>query len=140
MPQQKTQRINGTDYVYIDEPYWNADKKRGEHKRKYIGKMVNGEFVPNKNYLLMQELENKASVPAKTGPVPATECTRKFYGATYLLDRIADQTGIGTDLERCFGVLSKQILSILLTVAMTILRHRSLLSSATRWKSIISKI
>lgn len=112
MPQQKTQRINGTDYVYIDEPYWNADKKRGEHKRKYIGKMVNGEFVPNKNYLLMQELENKASVPAKTGPVPATECTRKFYGATYLLDRIADQTGIGTDLERCFGVLSKQILSI----------------------------
>ncbi len=41
MPQQKTQRINGTDYFYIDEPYWNADKKRGGHKRKYIGKMEN---------------------------------------------------------------------------------------------------
>jgi len=43
------------------------------------------------DYINVEEaviLENKASIPAKTGPVPVTECTRKFYGATYLLDRI----------------------------------------------------
>lgn len=36
----KMQTISGKKYVFIDAPYWNAEKHRGEHKRRYIGKIV----------------------------------------------------------------------------------------------------
>ena len=42
----KTQVINGTTYAYIDTAFWNSSKKRGEHKRKYIGKILDGVFIP----------------------------------------------------------------------------------------------
>ena len=43
-----TQVINGTEYVYEYDSTWNAKKKYGSHKRNYIGKKVNGVFVPTK--------------------------------------------------------------------------------------------
>ncbi len=79
MEKQKTQRINGVEYVYIDTPYWDSEKKRGAHKRTYIGKNVDGVFVPNKSYKLQQELHfigSEEALPRKTGPVPAAECKR----------------------------------------------------------------
>jgi len=60
-----TQVINGTEYVYEYDSTWNAEKKYGTHKRNYIGKMVNGVFVPNKKYKLQMELEQAK----KRGPV-----------------------------------------------------------------------
>ena len=51
----KMQTISGEKYVFIDTPYWNAEKHRGEHKRRYIGKIVEGQFVPNGKYLLSLE-------------------------------------------------------------------------------------
>ena len=36
----KMQTISGKKYVFIDTPYWNAEKHRGEHKRRYIGKIL----------------------------------------------------------------------------------------------------
>ena len=48
----KTQVINGTTYAFIDKSHWNSEKKRGEHKRKYIGKVIEGKLVFNKKYLL----------------------------------------------------------------------------------------
>ena len=30
----KLQTISGKKYVFIDAPYWNAEKHRGEHKRR----------------------------------------------------------------------------------------------------------
>ena len=44
--------------------------------------------------------------------VPVEACVRKFYGATYLLDRISEVTGICIDLLRCFGSIGDEILSI----------------------------
>ena len=44
--------------------------------------------------------------------MPATECIRQFYGATYLLDQICDAAGISSDLKHCFGHLSTEILSL----------------------------
>ena len=82
----KMQTISGKKYVFIDTPYWNAEKHRGEHKRRYIGKIVEGQFVPNGKYLL--SLEKSGTI--KPGPIPATECKRQFYGATYLLDQIGE--------------------------------------------------
>ena len=105
----KTQVIKNVPYVYIDKPFWNPDKKRGEHKREYIGKMENGSFSPNKKYLLKMQAEHAVSKP---GPVPAMECTRLFYGATYLLDCIGKKLGITSDLKACFPQQYQQILSI----------------------------
>jgi hypothetical protein len=34
-----TQVINGIEYVFEDHAYWDSKKKRGAHKRVYIGKM-----------------------------------------------------------------------------------------------------
>ena len=56
MGNHKTQMINGVKYVYQDKPVWDANKKYGTHKRDYIGKMVDGQFVPNKKYQLQMQI------------------------------------------------------------------------------------
>jgi len=99
-------------YVYIDQPYWNAEKQQAGHKRKYIGKYDGKIFTPNRTYYELETEYQRKSEPAKRGPVPATDCKRLFYGATYLLDRIAEKTGITDDLEHSFGQDSKMILSL----------------------------
>lgn len=86
MPKEKSQKINGIEYVYYDKPVWNAEKKYGTHKREYIGKRVDGQFIPNKSRQLQQELEQERK--KKRGPVPSVSCSRLFYGATYLFDSI----------------------------------------------------
>jgi len=106
-----TQMINGTEYVYEDQPYWDTKKKRGAHKRVYIGKNVNGEFIPNKKHLLQIELD-KAKENIQLGSVPTSQCLRQFYGAVYLLDQIGDNTRVTHDLKLCFPDSYKQILSI----------------------------
>ena len=54
----KTQKIKEIEYVYIDKPYWDKEKKQNRHKREYIGKLSEGgEFIPNKKYL---DRQNKA--------------------------------------------------------------------------------
>ena len=111
MKTPKTQIIKGTEYVYIDEPFWNAEKKRGEHRRKYIGKNVDGVFVPNREYQLEQELKRR-NEEAKSGPKPTELCVRKFYGATYLLDEISKELGVYDDLLAIFGTAGKEILSL----------------------------
>lgn len=110
----KTQAIKGITYAFFDKPYWNSDKKRCDHEREYIGKIVDGKLVPNKTYTLQLQLQKaqKSSTSKKRGPVPTDICLRKFYGATYLLDAIAEKTGIASDLKTCFGDLSDEILSL----------------------------
>jgi hypothetical protein len=106
-----TQFINGVEYVYEDRAYWDSVKKHGSHKRNYIGKNVDGVFVPNKKYLLRQELESIKN-KTKPGPIPSKVCTRTFYGATYLLDEIGRKTGLEQDLKVCFPNDYKAILSL----------------------------
>ena len=108
MPQgAKTQNIKGKVYVFIDTPFWNADKQRGEHKRHYIGKLQNGAFIPNGKYLL-------ANVQSNMSPelVSVTACKRSFYGATYLLDQIGKKLGITADLKAAFPKNYKKIMSL----------------------------
>jgi len=52
-----TQVINGIEYVYEYDSVWDKEKKYGTHKRNYIGKIVNGVFIPNKKYKMQKELE-----------------------------------------------------------------------------------
>lgn len=99
-------------YVYIDKPYWNAEKQQASHKREYIGTYDGTRFTPNKKYHQFETDYQKSNTSLKTGPVPVEACVRKFYGATYLLDRISEVTGIRIDLLRCFGSIGDEILSM----------------------------
>jgi len=123
-----TQVINGIEYVYEYDSKWNSDKKYGTHKRNYIGKNVNGEFVPNKKYTLQMKLEEaKKKSPAS---VPLTDCSRSFYGATYLFDAIGEKLGITADLKKCFPDTYEQLLSIAYYL---ILEDRNPLSRFPKW-------
>lgn len=104
----KHQILNGVEYVYEDQSVWDKEKRYSTHKRKYIGKMVDGVFVPNQRYQLEQELEEEK----KRGPKPNTKTSRLFGGATYLFDQLGEQLGIRDDLKTCFPKQWKQLLSV----------------------------
>lgn len=99
-------------YVYIDKAFWNSQKQQAEHKREYIGKYDGATFIPNKTFYRLKNEYQQTLTASKTGPVPVDTCLRQFYGATYLLDRISEKTGIASDLGKCFGSLAAQLLSI----------------------------
>ena len=107
-----TQVINGREYAYEYKSVWNKEKQRSEQKRDYLGRIIDGKFVPNKKQLLREELAQKKGTPGKRGPAPAPECKRLFVGATYLFDRISDELGIGADLRACFPEIYREILSL----------------------------
>jgi len=107
-----TQVINGREYAYEYVSVWNKEKQRSEQKREYIGRIIDGEFVPNKKYLLREELAREKDISVKRGPAPATECKRQFAGATYLFDQIGKKLGIDYDLKVCFPEIHKEIASL----------------------------
>jgi transposase len=117
---------NGVTYVYESTGYWDKEKQQARNHRVCIGKLdqVSGELIPSKRM-------TKSEVPSpKPGPVPATMCSRHFYGATYLFDAIGDQLGITADLKRCFPDSYKQILSLAYYL---ILEDRNPLSRFSKW-------
>jgi transposase len=116
MPQGR-QAINGREYVYDYISVWNKEKQRSEQKREYIGRIIDSEFVPNKKYVLRQELLREQA-EKKRGPKPVKVCRRLFAGATHILDEIGERTGVARDLETCFPRLHKEILSLAYCLAL----------------------
>jgi transposase len=110
MPQGH-QIINGREYVYKYISIWNKEKQRSEQKREYIGKMIDGEFVPNKKYILQQEFLREQA-ERKHCQKQTPECKRLFSGAVYLFDKIGEITGVTQDLMVCFPHHYKEILSL----------------------------
>jgi Transposase DDE domain len=125
-----TQIIKGTEYVFESDSKWNADKQYGTHKRTYIGKMVDGVFVPSTRHKLQTALD--AATQASPGPVPITASARTFFGATYLFDAIGEKLGITEDVQSCFPEFWKQILSIAYYL---IMEDRNPLSRFPRWSA-----
>ena len=125
---RRIQTVNGTEYVYDYVSKWDKEKKYSTSKREYIGKMVDGVFVPNKQYRLRMALEEavRNNPPATT----REECSRSFCGATCLFDAIGEQAGVADDLRKCFPGTHKQILSLAYYL---ILEDRNPLSRFPRW-------
>ncbi|KJS28349.1 MAG: hypothetical protein VR64_24950 [Desulfatitalea sp. BRH_c12] len=65
--------------------------------------------------------------------MPVTRTKRSFYGATYLFDRIGEDTGVTEDLKTCFPESYRQILSIDYYL---ILEDRNPLSRFNRWAAV----
>ena len=103
---------SGITYVYESESYWDKEKKQPRSRRKLIGRLdlETGEIVPTDGR--GRRRQSSTGSPAKSGPVPAVQTARLFFGATYLLDQIGMETGVTEDLKVCFPDTYKQILSI----------------------------
>ena len=105
----QTNKKTGVTYAYESTSYWDKDKKQSRSKRKCIGRVdpVTQEVVPTR-----KRKTTTSGEKAKRGALPITRTARCFYGATYLFDRIGDDTGVTEDLKKCFPDSYRQILSI----------------------------
>lgn len=128
----QTDKRSGITYAYQSVSYWDKEKQQSRSKRYLIGRVdkETGEIVPTDGRGRKKEAQAMA---VKTGPVPALETTRCFFGATYLFDAIGDKLGITADLKQCFPAFFKQILSIAYYL---ILEDKNPLFRFEKWSSI----
>jgi len=120
----------GIKYAYESISYWDKDKRQSRARRKCIGRVD-----PETQKVIPTRKRKTSTVGEKTkrGPVPITWTARCFYGATYLFDRIGEDTGVTQDLKTCFPESYRQILSIAYYL---ILEDKNPLSRFPRWAAL----
>jgi transposase len=98
---------SGITYAYESISTWDKVKQYSVSKRTLIGRVnpETGEIVPTDGRM---KKEKSAPKPTKT----TVQDTRKFFGATYLLDAIGAKLGLTDDLRQCFPETYKQLLSL----------------------------
>ena len=103
---------SGITYVYESTSYWNKEKQQPRATRKLIGKRdpVTGEILPTDGRGHKRKHQN--DIEGTTDPGAKETSSRKFFGATYLLDKIGHNLGLTQDLKQCFPATYKQILSL----------------------------
>ncbi len=126
----QTNKKTGVIYAYESVSYWDKDKKQSRAKRTCIGRVDSQtqEIIPTRKRHM--PIDGRR---VKRGPVPITWTARCFYGATYLFDRIGEDTGVTEDLKACFPEIYRQILSIAYYL---ILEDKTPLSRFPRWGAI----
>ena len=126
----QTSKKTGITYVYESVSYWDKEKQQSRAKRKCIGKLD-----PETKAIIPTRQRKKPDVieKAKRGPVSFTRIARRFFGATYLLDRLGKETGVIQDLQRCFPDTYRHILSIAYYL---IMEDRNPLSRFPHWASL----
>ena len=104
---------SGITYVYESVSYWDKEKKQPRSKRTLIGRLdpTTGSIVPTDGRGKRRTQKDSDPIIRK-GPAPVVKTERLFFGATYLLDQIGEETGVTADLKTCFPNQYKQILSI----------------------------
>ncbi|MDO9528993.1 MAG: IS1634 family transposase [Syntrophales bacterium] len=127
----QTNKQTGITYAYESASYWDKEKQQSRAKRRCIGKVApeTKEIVPTRKRASAKDAESYDD-PPKRGPVPTTNSSRGFYGATYLFDAIGEKLGMTADLKKCFPDTYKQVLS---TAYYLILEDRNPLSRFPRW-------
>ncbi|MBT6613876.1 MAG: IS1634 family transposase [Deltaproteobacteria bacterium] len=121
---------SGVVYAYESVSYWSKEKKQSRARRKCIGRVdpETKEIVPTR-----KRKRQPVTGKAKPGPIPINVPGRKFYGATYLLDRIGEVIGVIDNLKTCFPDNYRQILSI---VYYLIMEDKNPLSRFPHWAAI----
>jgi hypothetical protein len=104
----QTNKKTGVTYAYESVSYWDKDKQQSRARRKCIGKL------DPETRQIISTIKRKMVVSEETkrGPVPIVKEARSFYGATYLFDRIGEDTNVIGDLKNCFPDSYQQILSL----------------------------
>ena len=95
---------SGLSYAYESISYWDKKKRQSRSKRTLIGRvnLETGEIEPTDGRGQRRSAKK----------VIANQPSRRFFGATYLLDQIGRGIGVEEDLKHCFPDCYKQILSI----------------------------
>jgi len=103
------QKIKGKTYVYQAVAEWDKDKKRSKQKRIYIGckDEKTGGFIPNKKYYELYGGKAEVSGAKALPPVIMT----KDYGDVYLLNHIANETGLAGILKNTFPICHRELLA-----------------------------
>ena len=84
---------NGVTYIYLDEPYWDREKKVGRHRTKCIGKLdAAGNEIFNETY--------KASLEAD---IPPEISRTERLGERMVLQKVSSSIGLGKVLRKVFG-------------------------------------
>lgn len=146
---KRLDKRTGITYVYESSSYWDKKKQQPRSKRTLIGKIdpETGKTIPTdgrcrhlsaegkKQARLEkeQELIKQQSVREEEDKQLLANTRRTFYGATYLLDAIAEKTGLSADLKRCFPKEYRQLLSLAYYL---LLEDSSALSRFSRWAAI----
>ena len=107
---RKTQIVNGVTYVYDYFYVWDEKTQSNIRKRKYLGKLIDGDFVPNRVSALEDKLEEKERLEPQD--VFGSQVRSRACGATALLLQLAKKFGVLADLEQAFPVYFEQILSL----------------------------
>lgn len=126
----QTNKKTGVIYAYESVSYWDKEKKQSRAKRKCIGRVdpETQEIVPTR-----RKKQHPVAHKVKPGPKPTMVHDRKFFGATYLFDRIGEATGVTEDLKTCFPDNYRQILSITYYL---ILEDKNPLSRFPHWAAL----
>jgi len=105
---------SGLTYAYESVSYWDKEKQQGRSKRKYLGRWdeETGQIIPTKGRRNKKKQEEAQETQATQVDTSSLEISRKFYGATYLLESIGKSIGVTEDLKTCFPDTYKQILSL----------------------------
>lgn len=100
----QTDKRSGITYAYESVSHWDKEKKQSRAKRTLIGRVdkQSGEIVPTDGR--GRRKKEKAVVPCYA--------QRRFYGATYLFDKIGEKLGLVNDLKQCYPQHYQQILSL----------------------------
>ncbi len=123
----QTNKRTGITYAYESISFWDKEKQQSRARRKCIGRLD-----PETHKITATRKRDFPAVygKSKQGPVPITQVSRSYYGATHLFDGIGKTIGITDDLKACFPKTYKQILSI---VYYLILEDKNPLSRFPRW-------
>lgn len=108
---QKDKR-SGITYAYRSVSYWDKEKKQSRSKRTLVGRLNEETGEVEETDGRCRKKKESPNTKTKRGPIPSTSVNRRFYGATYLFDRIGEKLGIMQDLKTCFPKDHKKILSI----------------------------
>ena len=127
----QTSKQTGITYAYESLSYWDKEKRQSRAKRRCLGRVdpATKEIIPTRKRASVEDTENRDDTH-KRGPVPITDVSRGFYGATYLFDAIGEKLGTTADLKKCFPDTYKQIMS---TAYYLILEDRNPLSRFPKW-------
>jgi transposase len=126
----QTNKKTGITYAYESISHWDKEKQQSRARRKCIGRVD-----PETQKIIPTRKRKGPAIKEKSkrGPTPITSAARRFYGATYLFDRIGKDTGVIEDLKCCFPDSYRQILSIAYYL---ILEDKNPLSRFPRWSAL----
>lgn len=92
--------------MYFPAYYYDKDARthnKEKQKRLYIGKVVEGRFIPNRKYQASPGLSRKDAGSPATAQADLSCVHARSIGATSLLKSLADKTGLTEDLASTYG-------------------------------------